>query len=74
MFFCNDYIKFGVVMEKALEDGMDYVASGHYARIIDGRLHKAIDESKDQSYFLASNKKKNFKEYYYQMASLQKIK
>lgn len=56
-FFCNDYIKFGVVMEKALEDGMDYVASGHYARIIDGRLHKAIDESKDQSYFLASIKK-----------------
>lgn len=60
-FFCNDYIKFGIVMDKALEDGMDYVASGHYARIIDGKLYKAIDESKDQSYFLASIKKEKLR-------------
>uniref|UniRef100_A0A7C5U4Y1 tRNA-specific 2-thiouridylase MnmA n=1 Tax=Fervidobacterium nodosum TaxID=2424 RepID=A0A7C5U4Y1_9BACT len=56
-FFCNDYIKFGVVMDQALSDGMDFVASGHYARIIDGKLYKAIDKNKDQSYFLASIKK-----------------
>jgi len=56
-FFCNDYIKFGAVMDVALSDGMDYVASGHYARIIDGKLYKAVDESKDQSYFLASIRK-----------------
>jgi tRNA-specific 2-thiouridylase len=56
-FFCNDYIKFGVVMDYALNDGMDFVASGHYARIIDGKLYKAIDKEKDQSYFLASIKK-----------------
>jgi len=56
-FLCNDYIKFGVVMNKALEDGMDYLASGHYARIVDGKLYRAIDTSKDQSYFLASIRK-----------------
>ncbi|MGC9772504.1 MnmA/TRMU family protein [Fervidobacterium islandicum] len=56
-FFCNEYIKFGVVMDIALRDGMEYVASGHYARIIDGHLYKAVDESKDQSYFLASIRK-----------------
>ncbi|WP_448376139.1 tRNA 2-thiouridine(34) synthase MnmA [Fervidobacterium sp.] len=56
-FFCNDYIKFGVVMDIALNDGMDYIASGHYARIIDGKLYKAVDDAKDQSYFLASIKK-----------------
>jgi len=56
-FFCNDYIKFGAVMDIALSDGMDYIASGHYARIIDGKLYKAVDEAKDQSYFLASIKK-----------------
>lgn len=46
-------------MEIALNDGMDYVASGHYARIVDGKLYKALDKEKDQSYFLASIKKKN---------------
>lgn len=56
-FFCNDYIKFGIVMDQALSDGMEFVASGHYARIIDGKLYKAIDKNKDQSYFLASIKK-----------------
>ncbi|ODN29748.1 tRNA 2-thiouridine(34) synthase MnmA [Fervidobacterium thailandense] len=56
-FFCNELIKFGVVMEIALADGMDYVASGHYARIIDGKLYRALDKEKDQSYFLASIKK-----------------
>jgi len=56
-FFCNELIKFGVVMEIAFNDGMDYVASGHYARIVDGKLYKALDKEKDQSYFLASIKK-----------------
>ncbi|WP_266097020.1 tRNA 2-thiouridine(34) synthase MnmA [Thermosipho ferrireducens] len=56
-FFCNDWIKFGVLFEKMLNDGMDYVASGHYARIINGKLYKAVSPDKDQSYFLASIKK-----------------
>jgi tRNA-specific 2-thiouridylase len=60
-FFCNEYIKFGAVMNVALRDGMEYVASGHYARIIDGKLYKAVDESKDQSYFLASIKKEKLR-------------
>ncbi|WP_126993551.1 tRNA 2-thiouridine(34) synthase MnmA [Thermosipho globiformans] len=56
-FFCNDWIKFGVLMEKMLEDGMDYVASGHYAIIKNGKLYRAKSYEKDQSYFLASIKK-----------------
>ncbi|MEN3042289.1 MAG: tRNA 2-thiouridine(34) synthase MnmA [Fervidobacterium sp.] len=56
-FFCNDIIKFGVVFEQAISDGLDFIASGHYARIIDGKLYKAVDKNKDQSYFLASIKK-----------------
>ncbi len=59
-YFCNDWIKFGVVFDYILEKGYDYVASGHYARVIDGKLYKGIDESKDQSYFLASIKKEKF--------------
>ena len=53
---CNQHIKFGLFMDRALEMGAEYVATGHYARIEsspDGyRLLKATDEDKDQSYFL----------------------
>jgi tRNA-specific 2-thiouridylase len=53
---CNQQIKFGLLMSKALEMGADYLATGHYARIEttpDGyRLRKAADQTKDQSYFL----------------------
>ena len=53
---CNKYVKFDLLMTKALELGAGYLATGHYARIVeeDGQLalKKALDESKDQSYFL----------------------
>lgn len=57
---CNERIKFGSFLKKALEMGADYVATGHYARIeyseTDGAyiLKKGIDRRKDQSYFLFS--------------------
>ena len=53
---CNRYLKFGRLLERARVLGYDYLATGHYARIEerDGHylLKKALDESKDQSYFL----------------------
>lgn len=49
---CNREIKFGPFLNKALEIGGDYIATGHYARVCDGKLLKGVDESKDQSYFL----------------------
>lgn len=55
---CNKYIKFGVLMEKALKMGADFLATGHYARIekdnSSGKylLKKGHDRRKDQSYFL----------------------
>ena len=56
---CNAHLKFGAMLEKALEMGFDYIVSGHYARARQdpqsGRylLYKAEDRSKDQTYFLA---------------------
>ena len=50
---CNREIKFKVFLEKALELGADFLATGHYARI--GPNHELLrgkDLSKDQSYFL----------------------
>ena len=49
---CNQEIKFKLFYEKAMERGADFIATGHYARIINGKLARAIDENKDQTYFL----------------------
>jgi tRNA-specific 2-thiouridylase len=53
---CNQCIKFGILLDKTLSLGADYLATGHYARAEhsrDGhRLLKATDTSRDQSYFL----------------------
>lgn len=49
---CNKTIKFGYLMERALELGCGYLATGHYARIVNGVLKKGLDTGKDQAYFL----------------------
>ncbi len=49
---CNQEIKFKLFLNTALTDGADYVATGHYAKVKDGQLHMAEDDSKDQTYFL----------------------
>ena len=55
---CNKHLKFGSMLDKALDMGFDFIATGHYAQIDfdegTGRylLKKGLDEKKDQSYFL----------------------
>ncbi len=49
---CNRYVKFGGFFKWAMEQGADFVATGHYAKIIDGKLMAGDDKNKDQSYFL----------------------
>lgn len=64
---CNKEIKFGIFLQKAIELGFDYVATGHYIQIKNEKLkskndkekvktiyklRKSKDEIKDQSYFL----------------------
>jgi tRNA-specific 2-thiouridylase len=50
---CNERIKFSAVSARALALGFDAVATGHYARLEHGRLRRAVDPDKDQSYVLA---------------------
>ena len=69
---CNKYIKFDLFLEKALELGADYVATGHYARIIDGKLSRAVDLNKDQSYFLAYVDKSKFEKVLFPIGELEK--
>jgi len=55
---CNKEIKFGLLLKKALALNADFIATGHYARVVDDsrqcifRLYKGRDKNKDQSYFL----------------------
>lgn len=49
---CNKYLKFGVLYDKAKELGIDYIATGHYAKVEDGYLKKSKAQKKDQTYFL----------------------
>lgn len=49
---CNQEVKFKLFLESALEDGAELIATGHYARVKNGRLFAGLDKSKDQSYFL----------------------
>ncbi|OZG28617.1 tRNA 2-thiouridine(34) synthase MnmA [Williamsia sp. 1138] len=50
---CNEKIKFSALSERAIALGFDAVATGHYARLENGELRRAVDEDKDQSYVLA---------------------
>ncbi|MCK4891123.1 MAG: tRNA 2-thiouridine(34) synthase MnmA, partial [Candidatus Pacebacteria bacterium] len=67
---CNRSIKFGVMIDKAMAIGADFVATGHYVKKlktknlklkINYKLLKAKDENKDQSYFLYTLNQKKLK-------------
>jgi len=55
---CNDIIKFQSLLAHARDNGFDFLATGHYARVEQDRatsrylLKTGIDTGKDQSYFL----------------------
>jgi tRNA-uridine 2-sulfurtransferase len=49
---CNQDIKFSLFLQSALAEGAEMIATGHYARVEDGRLLRAKDDAKDQTYFL----------------------
>ena len=49
---CNQEIKFKLFAETAFEQGADRIATGHYAQAKGRKLLKAVDENKDQTYFL----------------------
>jgi tRNA-uridine 2-sulfurtransferase len=49
---CNTFTKFRDLLERADAIDARFIATGHYARLVDGRLHRGVDQSKDQTYFL----------------------
>lgn len=49
---CNEEVKMGLLPRAAFSLGCELFATGHYARLEEGRLLRAVDRTKDQSYFL----------------------
>ncbi len=54
---CNDRLKFSELLRRVTLQGADFLATGHYARVVRAaagapRLARAVDRGKDQSYFL----------------------
>ena len=73
---CNSSIKWGEVIKKADELNCDFIATGHYAQIIeeDKRyfIKKGVDTTKDQSYFLWNLSQENLKRTMFPLGELTK--
>ncbi|MEG0026097.1 MAG: tRNA 2-thiouridine(34) synthase MnmA [Bacilli bacterium] len=69
---CNKYIKFDLFVKEALKLQADYIATGHYAQIINGKLLKAIDLNKDQTYFLSQLNKEQLHKVLFPIGDLNK--
>ena len=69
---CNKYIKFDMFVKEAKKLGADYIATGHYARIKDGKLLRAIDDNKDQTYFLSQLSNEQLKNVLFPIGELPK--
>jgi len=66
---CNKEIKFGLLLKKF---NNDFLATGHYAKTKDGRLYKAKDRKKDQSYFLWKLNSKTLKKVIFPLSKMTK--
>lgn len=70
--YCNKYIKFDYFVKEAKRLGADYIATGHYARLEDGKLKKAIDSNKDQTYFLSFLSEEQLKDVLFPLGDIKK--
>lgn len=71
---CNRFVKFNFLYEKMLEYNADYMATGHYAKVIDGKLYKSEDSNKDQTYFLCNITKEQLDKVLFPLEGIDKKK
>ncbi|MFH0819230.1 MAG: tRNA 2-thiouridine(34) synthase MnmA [Patescibacteria group bacterium] len=75
---CNQKIKFDLLLKKVKALGADYLATGHYVKLIEKKkqfkLYKSKDKNKDQSYFLYKLKPDQLKSLMFPLADYEKKK
>jgi tRNA-specific 2-thiouridylase len=71
---CNREIKFKVFYQRARLLGADFLATGHYCQLQGDKLAKAVDQNKDQTYFLYAVNKDVFKHVLFPIGHLPKPK
>ncbi len=69
---CNKYIKFDMFAEEARKLGADYIATGHYCRLENGKFLRAVDDNKDQTYFLCQVSKEQFQNVLFPIGGMKK--
>lgn len=69
---CNQEVKFRLFLEASIADGADMIATGHYAKVEDGVLKKAVDDNKDQTYFLYRVTKEALKKTLFPLGGMKK--
>ena len=69
---CNRTCKFFYLFENLEKYHCDYVATGHYAKIEEGRLYRSQDLEKDQSYFLSCLSKEQLEKIIFPLEGLTK--
>ncbi len=69
---CNRNMKFGAMLDFAKSLGIDYLATGHYAKTDGEFIYEADDDTKDQSYFLAQVKQEVLKHLIFPMSEYRK--
>lgn len=72
---CNREVKFGAFFKWAMEQGADYVATGHYAQVKEGyELVRGKDDNKDQTYFLWTLTQKQLQHTLFPIGHIEKSK
>ncbi len=69
---CNKYIKFDYFIREAKRLGADYIATGHYAKMKDGKLCRSKDTNKDQTYFLSQLSKEQLENVLFPLGDIEK--
>ncbi len=72
---CNKYIKFAAFFDHAKKFNPDYIAMGHYARVIHGEhpvMLRGVDQNKDQTYFLSQLTEKQLEKTLFPVGELTK--
>ena len=73
-FICNRFVKFNFLYDAMKEFNCDYFATGHYAKIKNGKLYKSVDLNKDQTYFISNVKKEQLNHVLFPLEGIDKAK